>query len=60
VLLVIAVVGAVVLARRVRREDLVDDPLLRAHNEELAAAEAAEADEVASVVDDGRESEVDA
>src|SRR5688572_8936053 len=38
VLLVIAVVGAVVLARKVKRADLVDDPLLRAHNEELLAA----------------------
>jgi NADH-quinone oxidoreductase subunit J len=56
VLLVIAVVGAVVLARRVKRADLVDDPLLRAHNEELAAAAAA-ADEDA---DDLDPSEVDA
>ena len=37
VLLVIAIVGAVVLSRKVRRADLVDDPL-------VAAAAAAEAD----------------
>lgn len=46
VLLVIAVVGAVVLARKVKRADLVDDPLLRAHNEELAAAAELERSEV--------------
>jgi NADH-quinone oxidoreductase subunit J len=54
VLLVIAVVGAVVLARKVKRADLVDDPLLRAHNEELALAAATEPS------DDSESSEVDA
>jgi NADH-quinone oxidoreductase subunit J len=38
VLLVIAVVGAVVLARKVKRADLIDDPLVDAHEEALAAA----------------------
>jgi NADH-quinone oxidoreductase subunit J len=38
VLLVIAVVGAVVLARKVKRADLIDDPLLEAHQAALAAA----------------------
>jgi NADH-quinone oxidoreductase subunit J len=42
VLLVIAVVGAVVMARKVKRADLIDDPLVVAHEAELAAA----ADEV--------------
>ena len=37
VLLVIAVVGAVVLARKVKRADIVDDPLLAAHAAALAA-----------------------
>ena len=38
VLLVIAVVGAVVLARKVKRAELIDDPLVAAHDAELAAA----------------------
>ena len=38
VLLVIAVVGAVVLARKVKRADLIEDPLVVAHDAELAAA----------------------
>jgi NADH-quinone oxidoreductase subunit J len=38
VLLVIAVVGAVVMSRRVKRADYVADPLVADHNEELAAA----------------------
>jgi NADH-quinone oxidoreductase subunit J len=42
VLLVIAVVGAVVMARKVKRADLIDDPLVVAHEAELAAV----ADEV--------------
>jgi len=37
VLLVIAVVGAVVLARKVKRADLIEDPLVLAHDAELAA-----------------------
>ena len=40
VLLVIAVVGAVVLARKVKRAELIDDPLVEAHEAERAAAEA--------------------
>jgi NADH-quinone oxidoreductase subunit J len=40
VLLVIAVVGAVVLARRVKRADLIDDPLVLAHDAEPAPADA--------------------
>ena len=50
VLLVIAVVGAVVLARKVKRADVVEDPLVVAHEAEQAAAaeatvaEAADAD----------------
>jgi len=44
VLLVIAVVGAVVMARKVKRADLIEDPLVVAHEAELAAA----ADEVDS------------
>ena len=45
VLLVIAVVGAVVMARRVRRADLVDDPLLLAGASEPAdGADEVEAD----------------
>ncbi len=36
VLLVIAVVGAVVLARKVKRADLIADPLVAAHNQALA------------------------
>jgi NADH-quinone oxidoreductase subunit J len=44
VLLVIAVVGAVVMARRVKRADLIDDPLVLAHEAEQSAA-AAELDE---------------
>ena len=40
VLLVIAVVGAVVLARKVKRADLIEDPLVVAHEAELAAAAA--------------------
>jgi NADH-quinone oxidoreductase subunit J len=39
VLLVIAVVGAVVMARRVRRSTWIDDPLVEAHLAEVAAAE---------------------
>ena len=38
VLLVIAVVGAVVLARKVKRADLVDDPLVAAAEPEASAA----------------------
>jgi NADH-quinone oxidoreductase subunit J len=38
VLLVIAVVGAVVMARKVKRADLIADPLVAAHNAELEAA----------------------
>ena len=41
VLLVIAVVGAVVLARKVKRADLIEDPLVVAHEAEQAAADAA-------------------
>ena len=37
VLLVIAVVGAVMLARKVKRADLIADPLLAAHNDAIAA-----------------------
>ena len=37
VLLVIAVVGAVVLSRKVKRADLIDDPLVAAANGEAAA-----------------------
>ncbi len=36
VLLVIAVVGAVVLSRKVKRADLIDDPLVAAHEADLA------------------------
>lgn len=43
VLLVIAVVGAVVLARKVKRADLVDDPLVAAHLAHLSAADPADA-----------------
>jgi NADH-quinone oxidoreductase subunit J len=50
VLLVIAVVGAVVLARRVKRADLVEDPLVLAHDAELAAA--AEASELTEAEDE--------
>jgi NADH-quinone oxidoreductase subunit J len=39
VLLVIAVVGAVLMARRVRKSTWVDDPLVEAHLAEVAAAE---------------------
>ena len=42
VLLVIAVVGAVVLARKVKRAEIIDDPLVEAHD--AALAEATEAD----------------
>jgi NADH-quinone oxidoreductase subunit J len=42
VLLVIAVVGAVVMSRKVKRADYVADPLVAAHNEELAEADAPE------------------
>ena len=38
VLLVIAVVGAVVLARKVKRAELIEDPLVEAHQAALAAA----------------------
>ena len=41
VLLVIAVVGAVVLSRKVRREDRVEDPLAVAHAAELEPSAAA-------------------
>jgi NADH-quinone oxidoreductase subunit J len=52
VLLVIAVVGAVVLARKVKRAEAVDDPLVEAHEAELAAAaEAAEEPESADESD---------
>jgi NADH-quinone oxidoreductase subunit J len=37
VLLVIAVVGAVVLARKVKRADLIEDPLVEAHQAERSA-----------------------
>ena len=37
-LLVIAVVGAVVLARKVKRAELIEDPLVEAHEADLAAA----------------------
>ena len=49
VLLVIAVVGAVVLARKVKRADIVEDPLVVAHEAEVAEAAATrpEADESA-------------
>jgi NADH-quinone oxidoreductase subunit J len=43
VLLVIAVVGAVVLARKVRRDELVDDPLVAAAEAEAAERAAQEA-----------------
>ena len=43
VLLVIAVVGAVVMARKVKRADLIDDPLVLAHEAE-AAGQADEAE----------------
>lgn len=46
VLLVIAVVGAVVLARKVKRADYVADPLVAAHNDALDTAAAAEAESV--------------
>ena len=39
VLLVIAVVGAVVLARKVKRADYVADPLVAAHNHALAKSD---------------------
>ena len=39
VLLVIAVVGAVVLARKIKRADLIEDPLVIAHDAEVAARE---------------------
>ena len=39
VLLVIAVVGAVVMSRRVRRADLIEDPLVLAHESEAASAD---------------------
>ena len=42
VLLVIAVVGAVVLSRKVKRADYVADPLVAAHNAALAEADADE------------------
>ena len=48
VLLVIAVVGAVVLARKVRRAELIEDPLVEAHEAALAAAEAPAEDEPVS------------
>ena len=49
VLLVIAVVGAVVMARRVKRADLIADPLVAAHNAELEAAESQSEPEAAEV-----------
>ncbi len=43
VLLVIAVVGAVVMSRRVKRAELIEDPLQVAHQEAIAAASEAQA-----------------
>ncbi len=54
VLLVIAVVGAVVLARKVKRADLIADPLVAAHNDALSAAaepEASDATEGAAPIE---------
>jgi NADH-quinone oxidoreductase subunit J len=45
VLLVIAVVGAVVMSRKVKRADLIVDPLVEAHEAELAAEDDASATE---------------
>jgi len=58
VLLVIAVVGAVVLARKVKRGELVNDPLVEARDAERAAVEAAaEADEAPADEEPTTESE---
>jgi NADH-quinone oxidoreductase subunit J len=54
VLLVIAVVGAVVLARKVKRAELIDDPLVTAHQAELDAAAGPDDAEA----DDGEPAEV--
>jgi NADH-quinone oxidoreductase subunit J len=40
VLLVIAVVGAVVMSRKVKRAEIIEDPLVVAHEAELAASNA--------------------
>jgi NADH-quinone oxidoreductase subunit J len=56
VLLVIAVVVAVVLARKVKRAELIDDPLVEAHEAAFAAA----SEPAASASDDPESSDVDA
>jgi NADH-quinone oxidoreductase subunit J len=53
VLLVIAVVGAVLMARRVRRSTWVDDPLVEAHLAEVAAAEGQPAADVDAAEPEG-------
>jgi len=59
VLLVIAVVGAVVLARKVKRAEYVDDPLVEAHLAELAAAAEPAGDEApVATVEEPVDSEV--
>lgn len=62
VLLVIAIVGAVIMSRRARREDLVVDPLVEAHQAELEAraAAAAEATDDATAGDEDEDEEVQA
>ena len=55
VLLVIAIVGAVMMSRKVRREDRIEDPLTAAHAAELearaAAADTGEGDETDTAAD---------
>jgi hypothetical protein len=60
VLLVIAVVGAVVLARKVRRSEWIDDPLVEAALAEAAAAESAAATEPEATEPADDAAEVDA
>jgi NADH-quinone oxidoreductase subunit J len=60
VLLVIAVVGAVVLARKVKKADLVDDPLVAAAEAEAAEKAAAKAAPPEPEADAGADADVDA
>jgi NADH-quinone oxidoreductase subunit J len=53
VLLVIAVVGAVVMARRVRKSTLIDDPLVEAHLSQVSAAEGQPAADVQETQPEG-------
>lgn len=60
VLLVIAIVGAVMLSRRVRRDELVEDPLEVAHRAELEARAAAQASVGDAAPADAHDEEVQA